>query len=328
MAGIATIFINASSGWDLKEEAPQRLQKLFEDAGMEPRIHYVRAGVNLKDLSREALSSGTKIIVAGGGDGTLSATAAGVVGTDIPFGVIPVGTLNHFARDLKIPLDLEGAAGVIFGGHTVDVDVAEVNGKTFLNNSILGLYPIYRFLRADQERKGWGKRIAFWKAVYSTVRKFPSLKLRLFVNGQEIVRKTPYVLIANNEHAMEGYQLGRRNSLTDGKLWIYVMRQRNRWGLLRLLLNLVFGRFKGKDEFEIFSTEEAWVEPAREGRLGVALDGEVTVMESPLHYRILSRSLSVLAPPPEETTPPTIPAFVEEPGPASALQPLIAPEPA
>lgn len=314
------VFVNASSGWNSKQEAPQLLERLFADAGVEADIRYVEKGVNLAELSREAVAAGAQVVVAGGGDGTLSAVAAGLAGTETAFGVLPVGTLNHFARDLKVPLDLEAAARIVLAGHTDDVDVGEVNGKTFLNNSILGLYPIYRFLREAEERRGWGRRMSFLLGVAGILRRYPSLKVRLFVNGQEIERKTPYILVANNRHAMEGWHLGSRESLDEGKLFIYVMRQQGRWGLLRMLLSLVFGRFRGRDNFEIFSAEEVWVEP-KGRRIGVALDGEVTVMDAPLHYRVLPRALKVLVPPPEASPVEMRPAFVEEPGDAPALSP-------
>lgn len=301
------------------------LERMFDEAGIQASIHYVQAGVNLAQEARQAVENGASIVVAGGGDGTLSATAAGLTGTETTFGVLPVGTLNHFARDLKIPLDLEAAAKVVLQGHTERVDVGQVNSKTFLNNSILGLYPIYRFLKEDEKRRGFGRRMAFVRAAISVLRKYPSLKVRLYVNGQEIVRKTPYILIANNEHAMEGYQLGARQSLSEGKLFIYMLRNKGRLFLLRLLLKLLIGRFHAADAFEVFSAEEAWVD-VKGKRVGVALDGEVTVLESPLHYRVLPSALKVFVPMPEEVMPATTPLTVDqpEPAPVAALAPATA----
>jgi diacylglycerol kinase family enzyme len=292
----AKVFVNASSGWDAKQDAPERLRAKFEASGIETHVEYVGAGVNLAQKSRDAVAEGTELVVAGGGDGTISAAASGVAGTETCFGILPVGTLNHFARDLKLPLDLDAAADVIVNGNSAHVDVAEVNGKIFINNSIIGLYPIYRFLKKDNERRVGSKRLALLMAVASIVRRYPILNVRLHAGGAEIARKTPYVLVANNRHAMEGYHLGRRDSLTEGKLWIYVMRNRGRWGLFRLLAKLIAGRFRGEKEFEIFSAEEVWVELNRGKKAGVALDGEVTVMETPLHYRILPRALKVRVP--------------------------------
>jgi diacylglycerol kinase family enzyme len=289
----AKVFVNASSGWDPKEDAPERLRAMFQSGGIEAYVEYVRAGVNLAEKSRDAVASGVDVVVAGGGDGTLSATASGVVGTEACFGILPVGTLNHFARDLKLPLNLDEAAKIVVEGKTIEVDVAEVNGKTFLNNSIIGLYPIYRFLKKKHEERVGSKRLALIMAALGVFRRYPLLRIGLFVDGVRIERRTPYVLVANNRHAMEGYHLGFRESLTEGKLWIYLMKDQGRWGLLKTLLKLVTGRFRGEDDFDIFPAEEIWVEANRGKKIGVALDGEVTVMETPLHYRILPRSLKV-----------------------------------
>jgi diacylglycerol kinase family enzyme len=321
----ATVFVNASSGFDSKADAPRLLQKLFEDEGGHADIQYVDRGANLADLSRAAVVSGSRVVVAGGGDGTVSAVASGLVGTDAAFGVLPLGTLNHFARDLKIPLDIEQAAGIVLAGYTTQVDVGEVNGKTFLNNSILGLYPIYRFLRAAQESRGWGRRMSFLLGVAKICHRMPVLNVRLFVNGQEIERRTSYILIGNNEHAMEGYNLGARQMLDEGKLYIYVMKTRGRMALLRMLLKLVFGAFHGREAFEIFSAEDVWVE-TKGKRIGVALDGEVTVMESPLHYRILPASLNVLTPPPGEPPLTMTPLTTVDSTPVE--QPRFSPQPA
>ncbi len=293
--GKALVFVNASSGWDAKEGAPEKLATLFEEAGVDAEVQYVRKGVNLAELAREAVHDGAEVVVAGGGDGTLSAVAAGLIATDVAFGVLPVGTLNHFARDLKIPLDLDKAAQVVLQGNSTYVDVGEVNGKTFLNNSILGLYPVFRFLRATAERSGWTGKLGFLRALVGVFYRFPWLKVRLHLNGQEQVRKTPYILVANNEHAMTGYRLGERKSLTDGKLWLYVMKPHTRWGLVWMLLHVLTGQFTAQRFFDVYSVEDVWVE-TKAKRIGVALDGEIAVMKSPLHYRILPRGLRVLVP--------------------------------
>jgi diacylglycerol kinase family enzyme len=291
----ATIFVNASSGWDDKADAPHLLEERFQQAGLEADIEYVQKGANLAEMSRNAVANGSDVVVAGGGDGTLSAVASGLVGTDVAFGVLPVGTLNHFARDLKIPLDLVSAAQVVLAGHSGYVDVAEVNGKVFLNNSIIGLYPIYRFVRARKEQKGWNRRLALLWAAAAVIWRYPTLRLRFMVEGKELSRRTAYVLIGNNRHAMEGWNLGSRDSLCEGKLWVYVLKPHGRWGLFRMLVKLLLNRFDPRTEFDIFSAEEVWIE-TRSRRLGVALDGEVRVMETPLHYRVLPRGLRVLQP--------------------------------
>ena len=291
----AAIFVNASSGWDPKEDAPEKLKQWFSESGIDAHVEYVAKGVNLAEKARAAVADGNDIVVAGGGDGTLSATASGLAGMDVSFGVLPVGTLNHFARDLGVPLDLEQAARVVCAGNTRDVDIAEVNGMTFLNNAIIGLYPVFRFLRAEQERKGMPRKLALLWAALGVLRRLPAFNLRFFVRGEEIVRRTSYVLIANNEHAMQGWQLGARHSMSEGALWIYVLRGHSRMGVIRMLVRLALGRFDARDHFDIFQAEELYVD-AKSRHMGVALDGEVHVMDTPLRFRILPRSLRVIVP--------------------------------
>ncbi len=296
----ARIFINASSGFDEKQDAGLKLQQALNESGLKIDIEYVEKGVNLSEKAREAVIDGYDAIVAGGGDGTLSATAAGLVGTETTFGVLPVGTLNHFARDLGVPLDLEAAARVIAAGHVAHVDVGEVNGKTFLNNAVIGLYPIYRAVRADLERRGWPAKLALVWGWLTTLRKMPFFRLQFFVDGREVTRKTPYVLIGNNEHAMEGWQLGSRSTLNSGQLWVYVLRPQSHWAFAGMALKLILGLFRRHQYIDIFQASEVYVD-TRSRRLSVSLDGEIHIMQTPLRLRSLPSSLRVFVPPPAVT---------------------------
>jgi YegS/Rv2252/BmrU family lipid kinase len=290
------IFVNSSSGWEAREDAPQRLRELFTSRGWDTEVHSVSKGTNITELAQCAIDEGCGVVVAGGGDGTLNAVASALAGTDTSFGVLPVGTLNHFARDLNIPLDLDAAADVVLTGRPTRVDVGDVNGRVFLNNAIIGLYPEYRFIKDRQERRGRHRWLAFLSAAAAIFRRYPFLAVRMTVDGCTQLRRTPYILVANNQHAMQGYQLGTRHSLSEGKLWIYVMKRQSRWGLIRMVLNLMLGRFSAEQDFEIFEAAEAWVETRRKRRLGVSLDGEIALMDTPLHFRSLPGSLNVIVP--------------------------------
>jgi YegS/Rv2252/BmrU family lipid kinase len=292
----ARIFINSAAGWDEKQNAPDWLRSLFAAHGWNAEVHAVGRGTNITELAQRAIEDGCRVVVAGGGDGTLNAAASALAGTDAAFGILPVGTLNHFARDLNLPLDLEQAAEVVLTGESRQVDVADVNGRIFLNNAIIGLYPEYRFVRDRHERRGRRPWLAILSAIAAVFRRYPFLAVRMTVDGCTQLRRTPYILVANNEHAMQGYQLGTRRSLTEGKLWIYVMKRQSRWGLVRMVLSLLLGRFSAERDFEIFAASEAWVETRRQRRIGVSLDGEIVVMDTPLRFRSLPRALKVIVP--------------------------------
>jgi diacylglycerol kinase family enzyme len=232
--------------------------------------------------------------VAAGGDGTVNAVAAAVAGTKIPLGVLPVGTLNHFAKDLGLPLELEEAVRVAAEGAVRQVDVAEVNGRVFVNNSSLGVYPRIVALRQRSGARGWGKWLAGLWATVAVLRRRPFMAVRIRIDDETVVRRTPFVFVGNNEYKMAGLDAGVRESLTGGRLALYVMHATRRRSLLLLGWKVVWRGGDQVDELDCFPVQEAVVETRR--RLPVALDGEVVPMDSPLRYRIRPLDLNVLAP--------------------------------
>ena len=243
-----------------------------------------------------ALGMGCATIVAGGGDGTLNAVASHLVGTGTRFGILPLGTLNHFAKDLGIPLEPAEALQTIATGRVMAVDVGEVNGHYFLNNSSLGLYPdIVRDRTRQQRRLGRGKWVAFMWAVWGALRRSPFLKVRLVVDGKEAQHRTPFVFVGNNAYRMEGFQIGSRAGLTDGVLSVYVADGARRWRLVALGLRALFGRLRQAREFREYLASELRVETPHR-RLRVATDGEVRKMDSPFVYRIHAGGLKVIVP--------------------------------
>ena len=151
------IIISASAGVSARDDDKLRelLARIFTENRVDADISFAHNGTELMELAREAAGGRYQAIVAGGGDGTVSSVAALVVDSDKALGVLPLGTLNHFARDMRIPFDVEAAAKTIVAGHTTEVDVAEVNDRIFLNNSSLGLYPIIVREREKRQRLGF-----------------------------------------------------------------------------------------------------------------------------------------------------------------------------
>ena len=123
-------------------------------------------------------------------------------------GVLPLGTLNHFAKDLNIPPDLDAAVNIIANRKTLDIDVGEVNGRVFINNSSLGLYPDVVRGRELRQRLGFGKWHSLARSAFSVFRRYPLLDVRLTVDGKEITTRTPFVFIGNNEYQIESFDIG------------------------------------------------------------------------------------------------------------------------
>jgi diacylglycerol kinase family enzyme len=291
------VIINASSGADDKREARAQLETVFASANIDARISLAESGEEIIKLARRAVHDNCQPIIAGGGDGTINAVASLLVNTDRTLGVLPFGTLNHFAKDLQIPLDLESAARVLLEGREVRVDVGEVNGRIFLNNSSLGLYPnIVRHREKQQERLGRGKWPAFIWATLTMLKRYPFLNVRLSTDEQRLIRRTPFVFIGNNEYEMESFNIGARSCMDKGELSLYVAHRTGRLGLLRLALRALFKRLRDAQDFDAMCTKEIWIETRHPKRLRVATDGEVTIMTTPLHYRARPGALRVLVP--------------------------------
>ena len=291
------VILNDSSGTGDKEQARERLNEIFSETGVEARISLARSGDEIIELAQRAVHDDCRPIIAGGGDGTINAVASVLVGTDRSLGVLPLGTLNHFAKDLHIPLDLDEAARVALAGREARVDVGEVEGRIFLNNSSLGLYPsIVRHREKQQERLGRGKWPAFLWATLTVLKRYPFLSVRLSTDDQRLIRHTPFVFIGNNEYEMESFNVGARSCIDAGHLSLYVAHRTGRLGLLRLAWRALFGGLRDEEDFNALCTTEVFIETRRPKRLRVATDGEVTIMTTPLHYRVRPGALRVLVP--------------------------------
>jgi len=286
--------INAAAGDEGKGAPAEELMPMFAAHDIDAKLVLTRSGDEITAAVRDAMREKPDIIVAGGGDGTINAVAAQLVGTDVALGVLPLGTLNHFAKALHLPLDPVRAAEVVAMGKRAVVDVGEVNGRIFLNNSSLGLYPrLVRRREAQQEKLGRGKwPAALWAAV-TLFRLHPILRLRLTVNDDCINRRAAVVFIGNNVYSMSGLSLGDRERLDGGQLSVFVTHRNGRFGLVTLALRALFGRLRGAAGLDAMVTAAIDIE-SRHSRLPVSIDGEVVSMDAPLRYRIRPRVLTVV----------------------------------
>jgi YegS/Rv2252/BmrU family lipid kinase len=289
-----TIIVNASAR-QADEERARLVARVFDSHGVGANVILARTGNEIIAAARRAAADVSSLVVAGGGDGTINAVASQLIDTDKVLGILPLGTLNHFAKDLNIPQDLEAAARTVLEGRIIKVDVAEVNGRYFLNNSSLGIYPRMVARREQQERQGRGKWLALLSAAFGMIHRYPVFFVRLTTDSAELARRTAILFVGNNEYQLEGLGMGARRCLDQGRLHVYVMRDTGIWGLVRLFVSAVFRKLEQVREFDAMCTRELWIEGRRKS-LRVALDGEIAVMEMPLHYRARPAALRVIVP--------------------------------
>jgi diacylglycerol kinase family enzyme len=289
------VVLNDSSGKGECAPAAKKLEQIFTDSGYHATITLARSGEQLRDAMQRAVAEGCEILVAGGGDGTINTAAQTVVGSPVRLGVIPLGTLNHFAKDLGIPIEVEAAAQVILEGRVCTVDVGEVNGRIFLNNSSIGVYPAIVRLRDRYQASGLGKWIAALWAALVVLRRHPFMAVRIIAEGQEIVRHTPFVFVGNNPYQMAGFHAGTRASLVTGNLAVYVLHAERRVGLLGLAWKVLTQGVNEVKELDLIEVQKATIE-TRRAQISLALDGEVVPAATPLVYRIKRQMLQVHVP--------------------------------
>lgn len=290
-----TIVVNRRAGGG-GDDLPGELQRKCDALGLRARVHGIGPDGDVCASVQEALRSGTDVVVAGGGDGTVSAVASCLAGTPTAMGVLPLGTLNHFAKDLSIPADLDDALAVLAHGTVAQVDVAEVNGRVFVNNSSLGLYPqIVRHRDLQQTQLGRSKWRALVSACWHALATNQPASVTLEVDGASLRRRTGFVFIGNNEYTIEGLRIGERASLRGGRLSLYVTRRADLLSMLSLAWRALRQHLRDADDFEALQARTVTVRTHRR-RVHVAVDGEVELMDAPLHYRIRPGALRVLVP--------------------------------
>ncbi len=290
------VIVNAASGSGWDEDALAQLEATFRAAGMEAEVLSAKSGEEIRSLAQKALAARPSLVVAGGGDGTISTVASLLQSTGIALGVLPLGTLNHFARDLSIPVDVEAAVRVIAARRIISVDIGQVNERCFINNASLGIYTdVVRDRERQQRRLGRGKRWAMVWACITALRRSPFLRVTLSLDGEKHDYRAPFVFVGNNAYTMEGFAIGQRAGLQDGHLSLYVAQRRSRLGLVTLGLRALFGRLRQARDF-LAATAQTIEVTSRHGHLPVATDGEVALMRTPLVFRSLPGALKVIAP--------------------------------
>ncbi len=271
-----------------------RVEEALQRAGIAATGRWLE-GSEIAQAARDAVNAGARLVIAGGGDGTISAAAGALCGTDVALGILPLGTLNHFARDLGIPLDIDEAAKLITSGARRKVDVAEVNGRVFVNNSSIGVYPLLVRERDAQRRQlGRGKALAMAIAAARTLIRFSKNRLNVTIGDREASVETPLLFVGNNRYRLRMPRAGTREQLDGGELCVLVLRRKSLPGFAAAALRAVLGRERRQDVARIDDVRDLQVDSARSA-LTVSLDGETALMKTPLRYVARPQALTVIA---------------------------------
>lgn len=297
----ALVLLNESAGTlanSKTADEPERIRRAFAARGVDVEVRKVPPA-DLERVAREAAGDASlAAVVAGGGDGTLNTIAAALAGTGKPFGVLPLGTHNHFAKDMSVPLDLDAAAAALALGVARsafrDIDVGEVNGKLFLNFSGVGLHPqIVKHRDTQRAVLGRAKFLALFVALFHVLRRPPVLRARLEGDALHVRRITPSVIVCNNPHQMRVFGVENVSNVGRSMLNVYVARATNWTGLVGLIIRAAFRALDSADNFEAFTLKEVAIHTRRRSAR-VSIDGEISDLNMPLVYRVRAGGLKVV----------------------------------
>ncbi|MFD1882103.1 diacylglycerol/lipid kinase family protein [Paracoccus pacificus] len=290
------VILNLGSGKKDDGKVAARIRELLEPrcAGFE--LRHVHKGRDIVPFTEKAVADGFDVVVAAGGDGTQSAVAGVLAGTDVVMGVLPGGTFNYFARDLGVGEELDDALETITDAKVIEVDVGDIDGLVFLNNVSLGAYPHILKTRENIYRR-WGRsRIAaYWSVLVAMRRLRRPMDLTAHVDGEERHFTTALVFVARSAYQLDSFGLEGADAINRGEFAVLIAKARKPLPLLRSAMRLALGFSAQDSDFDVLTTDELTIETPKKRQL-VAHDGEKSAMRSPLHLKVRHADLKVLVP--------------------------------
>ena len=287
------VIVNSSGG--TASALGDKLEATVRDAfaGQEIALHLVE-GKDLGEAVNQA--AGRALAAIGGGDGTQGTAAAAFAGTETVQLVLPLGTRNHLAKQLGMPVDIAEAAKVARDGKSKAIDLAKAEGgrceRVFVNNASIGLYT--RLVRERDKR--WGpKWLGTIPAAWIVLRTLRAKALHLTIDGKPQRVVTPLLFIGNNRYSLDAGSVGERVSLSDGVLSLFVVARHSPLALIGFAFRALLGRADGERDFCALADAKEVVVEGR-GEIDVAFDGEVERMTLPLTFAIMPGALRVRVP--------------------------------
>ncbi|MGY6283109.1 diacylglycerol/lipid kinase family protein [Methylorubrum extorquens] len=290
---------NAASGAFAEGLTPDAIRARLRTAGLD-LLPEPDDSLPLPERLRAALRiEGVTAVAVAGGNGTLNCAAGMLAGSGVALGILPLGTMNLLAKDLGIPLDLDGAIAVLAAGQTRAVDVGRVNGHVFLINSVLGMPArMVRHREAFRGRRlGIPALLRLSAAVLRHLGPYPRLSAVLSAGGRRTRLRVRLLAVVNNDYAEGPGKILERSQVDGGELTLYIARRLSPWRLARLALGFGLGRWRDEPGLERRAAAR-FVVSARRRALRVMNDGEVRLIAPPRRYRLMPRALTVIVPEP------------------------------
>lgn len=247
-------------------------------------------------LRQAASTKGVDAVIAGGGDGTISTAAAIAYETGVPLGVLPAGTMNLFARALKVPLDLEEALAAIAGGTIGAVDIATANGRPFVHQYGVGIHArLVRIRESMTYKSRVGKMLASLRSIAVAVANPPDFEAELQTRGKVERQRVSGIAVSNNPLG-EGH-IPHADTLDAGLLGIYTAAPVSTAALVKLAAEVLLGRWRASDAVWEKEVKEVTLNfPKHRRGLRAVLDGELIKLDRTVTLKVHPGALKVVLP--------------------------------
>ena len=293
------IVLNTGSGRGDAQVLQDTIRRILDEAGRRYELLPVDDPSRLTDVARQAVRRAQQeqgAVIAAGGDGTLNAVAGTVLGQGVPFGILPQGTFNYFGRTYGISQDTEVSLRGFLQGSLRPVQVGMLNDRLFLVNASLGLYPqLLEDREAYKQRFGRKRWVALWSGLVTLLREPRHLGLQLEFEGQARSLRSPTLVVGNNKLQLEHIGIDSQE-LDRNRLVAMAARPVGTLALYGLLVRGLLSRLGDAEHVVSFAFDRLTVRVRGRRRVKVAMDGEISWMDTPLEFKVAQERLPLVVP--------------------------------
>lgn len=238
------------------------------------------------------------LVIVGGGDGTLNAAAAGLVKTQLPLGILPMGTANDLARTLGIPTSISEACKIIATGRKLSIDLGQVNDQYFFNVASLGISTRITQRLTDKVKKRWGI-LAYAATALQVLWQTRPFQAEIRFNGVSVRGKTVQIAVGNGRYYGGGTPISQKATIDDHQLDLYSLEIQYWWQVIPILPAMSRGRQATWPSVVAHQSQDIEVTTRRPRP--ISTDGEITT-QTPAHFRVIPQALSVIVPSDPDTS--------------------------
>ena len=270
----------------------ERALEVFHQHNVHFNVRESQSSEHLMELARRACEEKPDLIVSAGGDGTHHYVINGLFRSEVPLGLLPLGTGNDFAKGVGMPMNLHAAAAALLHGRVREIDLAQVGAAVY--GCIAGVGFDSTVTRYANEHARWlSGSLAYTWSLLCCMPEYRPQQLEIIADGESFSGKVLFAVVGNNSSYGGGIRLAPRAKLDDGILDICIVPYMSRLELLRWVPRAYRGEHLNHPRIKYLQARKITLHPT--SRMELFGDGEF-LQELPATIEVVPRALRVIAP--------------------------------